>query len=501
VAVKTPNEYVESLKDGRRIYFEGNLYHDVTEHPILRRGLQRGLIDYAMYQDPRYKDLILAYEDNGEPYHISFKPPETADDLVQRQKLQFLQSRIQGGRSSGAKFVGIDALHAVTAASRMIDKKTGVSKYVERVEAFREECKKMDAALAGGMTDVKGDRKLRPADQKQHNDFYVRVVDESQDGIHVTGCLAHISHATYVNYIIVVPCRAMREEDKDYAVAFAVSPAAEGVTLIHPQKDPVEWGDYFDYPLLGYNVSGDCMVVFDNVFIPWEHVFLCKEWQFAPLVTYQFANFHRLSGLSNKVGMVTLDVGAALLMAEYNGLEKDPVIRDKLSWLVWYAETVKALVKAAAANPTTDPTTGWLYPDRIMTNCAKYFGADNHHHAMKVIQDIAGGLVATIPSGKDFYNPATHDMLEKYLAGKEGVPTEFRMRAIKLVKDLANIEAAVAAIHAEGSLAAQKMTFLQIADLEEYKAAAKWACGIKDGSEHPLYKDLMERPVYENIIK
>jgi 4-hydroxybutyryl-CoA dehydratase/vinylacetyl-CoA-Delta-isomerase len=445
--------------------------------------------------------MIVIHDEDGEPYNMCFKPPESADDLVRRQEIQVLQARIQGGRSSGAKFVGIDALHAVTAASRMIDKKLGVSKYTERVEAFREKCKKTDAALAGGVTDVKGDRKLRPSEQKQHRDFYVRVVDESKDGIRVNGCLAHISHATYVNYIIVVPCRAMREEDKEYAVAFAVSPAAEGVTLIHPQRESIEWGAYFDYPLAGYNVGADCMIIFDNVFIPWEHVFLCKEWEYAPLVTYQFANFHRLSGLSNKIGMVTLDVGAALLMAEYNGLEKDPIIRDKLSWLVWYAETVKALGKAAAANPTTDSTTGWLYPDRMMTNCAKFFGADKHHEAMKIIQDIAGGLVATIPSAKDYDNPDTHDMLEKYLAGKEGVPTEYRIRAIKLVKELANIEASVGSIHAEGSLAAQKMTFLHIADLEEYKAAAKWACGIKEAKEHPLYQGIMDRPVFEDIIK
>jgi 4-hydroxybutyryl-CoA dehydratase/vinylacetyl-CoA-Delta-isomerase len=383
----------------------------------------------------------------------------------------------------------------------MIDKKLGIDKYVERVESFRHECKQTDAALAGGVTDVKGDRKLRPSKQKQHKDFYVRIADESDDGIRVTGCLAHISHATYVNYIVVVPCRAMAEEDKDYAVAFAVKPNAEGLTLIHPRRENIEWGSYFDHPLKAYNVGADCMVVFDNVFIPWERVFLCREWQYAPYVTYQFANFHRLSGLSNKVGMVTLDAGAALLMAEYNGLEKDPVVRDKLSWLVWYAETVKALVKAAAANPTTDPATGWLYPDRMMTNCAKFFGADNHHQALKIIQDIAGGIVATIPGAKDYQNPVTQGMLEKYLAGKEGIPTEYRMRAINLVKDLANIEGQVGAIHAEGSLAAQKMTFLQVADLEEYKAAAKWACGIKDEIEHPLYDDLMERPVYENIIK
>ena len=256
---------------------DGELYTDVTAHPILKRGLQRGMIDYAMCQDPRYKDLIVEYDDNGEPYHFAFKPPETADDLVRRQKIQLFQSRIQGGRSSGAKFVGIDTLHAITASSRMIDKELGVAKYVERVESFRDECKQTDAALAGGVTDVKGDRKLRPSKQKQHKDFYIRIVDESDEGIRVAGCLAHISHATYVNYIVVVPCRAMTEEDKDYAVAFAVKPNAEGLTLIHPQRENIEWGAYFDHPLKAYNVGADCMVVFDNVFIPWERVFLCKE--------------------------------------------------------------------------------------------------------------------------------------------------------------------------------------------------------------------------------
>lgn len=501
MAIRTPKEYVESLKDGRRIYIDGQLYNDVTKHPVLRRALQRGLIDYVMCQDPRYQKLMIERDANGEPYHFAFKPPETAADLVRRQDIQWLQSRIQAGASSGAKFVGIDALHSVTASSRMIDKQLGEHKYVERIESFRDECKRIDAALAGGVTAVKGDRKLRPSKQKQHKDFYVRVVDESNDGIWVTGCLAHISHATYVNYIIVVPCRAMPEEDKDYAVAFAVSPAAEGVTLIHPHREHVEWGDYFEYPRSAYLMGSDCMVVFDNVFIPWERVFLCKEWRFAPLVTYQFANFHRLSGLSNKVGTLLVEVGAALLMAEYNGLENDPIIRDKLSWLVWYAESVTALCRAAASNPITDPTTGWLYPDRMMTNCAKFLGADLHHQAIKLIQDIAGGIVATIPSVKDYLNPATHDMLEKYLAGEDGVPTEYRIRAIKLVKEIGSGDGQIGAIHAEGSLAAQKLTFLQIADLNKYKSAAKRACGIDDGTLDPEWAELPERPIFEHIIK
>ncbi len=501
MAIRTPEQYVESLKDERRIYINGELYHDVTAHPVLRRALHRGLIDYVMCHDPRYKKLMIETDANGEPYHFAFKPPESAADLLRRQEIQSLQSCIQAGPSSGVKFVGIDALHAATAASRMIARQSGLSQYVERVEAFRDECKKIDAGLAGGITAVKGDRKLRPSKQKQHRDFYPRVVEESNDGIWVNGALANISHVTYANYLVVIPCRAMTEEDKDYAVSFAVPPAAKGITLIHPQTPDIEWGDYFDYPLSAHLMGSDCLVIFDNVFIPWERVFLCREWQFASLMTYQFANFHRLSGLSKKVGLSAVQAGVALLMAEYNGLENDPVIRDKLSWLIWYAETITALCRAAAANPTTDPTTGWVYPDQMITNCAKFFGSDNYHQALKVIQDITGGLVSTVPSAKDYLNPETHDMVEKYLAAKDGIPTEHRLRAIKLVKDLADVYGQGENLHAEGSLAAQKLTFMQAADIETYKAAAKTACGIEDGTENALYSHLMKRPVFEEIIK
>lgn len=501
MAIRTPKEYVDSLKDDRRIYINGKLYHDVTKHPVLRRALHRGMIDYVMCQDPKYKKLMIEKDTNGEPYHFAFKPPENAADLLRRHDIQLIQSRIQAGPSSGIKFVGIDALHAVTAASRMIDKHSGVSKYVERVEAFRNHCKKIDAALAGGITAAKGDRKLRPSKQKQHKDFYPRVVEQTKDGIYVTGALANISHVTYANYLIVVPCRAMPEEDKDYAVSFAVSPAEKGITLIHPQTPDIEWGDYFDYPLSAKLMGSDCVIVFENVFIPWERVFLCQEWQFASLMTYQFANYHRLSGLSKKVGLSTVQAGVALLMAEYNGLENDAIVRDKLSWLIWYAETTAALCRAAAANPTTDPVTGWVYPDQMITNCAKFFGSDNYHLALKMMEDITGGLVSTIPSAKDYLNPATHDLLEKYLAAKEGVPTEHRMRAIKLVKDLADVYGQGENLHAEGSLAAQKLTFLTAADIETYKAAAKQACGIEGWEKNELYGNLMKRPIFEEIIK
>ena len=135
-----------------------------------------------------------------------------------------------------------------------------------------------------------------------------------------------------------------------------------------------------------------------------------------------------------------------------------------------------------------------VYPNPMIANIAKFFFADNWHQATKYIQDIAGGIVATIPSAKDFMNPETHDIIEKYLGGKAGIPTEHRIQLIKLIRDLTSTYEDVLTIHAEGSLAAQRLSIYTLADFERYKAAAKRAARIKDGTEHPIFSQLPEFP-------
>jgi len=497
MAIKTPKEYLESLDDGRAVYVEGKKCHDVTKHPALGPALYRCVLDYIIAQDPKYKDLLIEKDETGEPYHFALKPPESGADLLKRREYEKTATRIIGGTAPGAKHVGADALQAISAISRLMDKKIATS-YVERVELFRKELKRIDAAIAGGMTDVKGDRSLRPSKQRQHKDFYVRIVDRSDDGIVVNGALAHISHAPFANYIIVLPCRAMQEDDKDYAVSFAVSPAEKGVKQIVPKPHHFVEDDYFEFPISARMGGADSLITFDNVFIPKERVFLCAEWEFAGPMAYMFANFHRQSADAYKVAFIETLVGAAFLMAEYNGLAKDRIIRDKLAWLLFYAETIEALGRAAAEHPVTDPVSGYIYPDPMMSNCSKFFYADNYHQALKLVQDIAGGIVATVPSVNDYRNPDTYPDLEKYLAGKEGIPTEYRIRAIKLVVDLSGVWEQVLTLHAEGSLAAQKLSFVQLADIEKYKAAAKRLAGIEDGTSHPLFSGLIN---YSKKIK
>ncbi len=420
-------------------------------------------------------------------------PQRTRDDLLRLREMVKLWARVCFGKPPGAKFVAKDGLNAVTVVSPRIDKKHGTH-YAQNVEAYRKHLQKNDLSFAMGLTDVKGDRSLRPAQQEQHGDFYVRIVEERQDGVIVRGAKTHISQAPLCNEILVAPCRAMRGDDKAYAVAFGIPLNAKGITIISAEPEVGEGVSLFDHPISGSIFINDATIVFDDVFIPNERLFMKGEWEFAGQVAYMFANFHRLSAETYKAMELELFTGAAALMAEYNGVEKAPHVRDKLAWLAMYTEAVDALGRAAAEECVEEKDSDLVYPNPLIANICKFHFADNWHQATKYIQDIAGGIVATCPSSKDFFNPETRPLLEKYLGGKAGIPTENRLRMVKLVRDLTSSYEDVLTIHAEGSLEAQKLSILSLADFDRYKAAALRAAGIRDSNSHPAYGDLPEFP-------
>ncbi len=402
------------------------------------------------------------------------------------------------GLPAGAKVTGINALHSLTVNSRIVDKATG-SHYTGRVEEYRKHLMRNDYAVCAAMTDVKGDRSLRPSKQVQHKDYYVRVVDETtehgQPGIVVRGAKMHISASPCSNEIIVMPCRAMPEEDKDYAVVFAVPANARGVTLISSRERPYEPGNDFDYPIGSSTHTASGAVILEDVFVPMERVFLKGESQFSANFTYMFADFHRLSGDAYKYARLEIVVGLAALLAEYNGLERVPHIRDKLAWLVLYAEGVEALGKAACQFCEQLPDTDLVYPNPVYSNVAKFYFSDNWHQASKIVQDIAGGLAADVFSSKDYFNPETRPLIDKYFGGKAGVATEHRLRAMQLCRELTASVEDTAIIHAEGSLAAQQLSVYSLGDWARYKAAAKRAARIEDGTTHPLISKLPRFPV------
>jgi 4-hydroxybutyryl-CoA dehydratase/vinylacetyl-CoA-Delta-isomerase len=493
MAIKTPQQYVESLKDGRVVYCNGEKIEDVTTHPILKICRDWVAMDYVLQSDSRYQKLLLEKDEDGELVSFALMPQKSRDDLIRLREVVKLWARVCFGKPPGAKFVAKDGLNAVTVVSQRIDKKYGTN-YAENVEAYRKHLQKNDLAFAMGLTDVKGDRSLRPSQQKRHQDYYVRIVEERKDGIIVRGAKTHISQAPLCNEILIAPCRAMREDDKAYAVAFGLPLNSKGITMISAEPEVHEAGNLFDHPIAGSVYINDATIIFEDVFVPKERIFLKGEWDFAGQVAYMFANFHRLSAETYKAMELELFTGAASLMAEYNGVEKAPHVREKLTWLVMYTEAVEVLGLSACEHCISEPDSDLVYPNPMYANICKFYFADNWHQATKYIQDIAGGITVTCPSGKDFMNPETHELLDKYLGGREGVPTEHRLRMAKLIRDLTSSYEDVLTIHAEGSLEAQKLSIYALADFDRYKAAAKRAARIKDGTKHSIYIHLPEFP-------
>ncbi len=489
MALKTADQYLESLRDGRVVYFNGERVPDVTVHPVCKITNDWVAMDYLLNNDPRYQELLTDLDEDGERVSFALQPQRTREDLLRLREVVKLWARVCFGKPTGAKFVAKDGLNAVTVVARRVDRKYGTD-YAANVEAYRRYLQKNDLAFAMGLTDVKGDRSLRPSEQVQHKDFYVRIVEERPDGIVVSGAKTHISQAPACNEILVAPCRAMRAEDAAYAVAFGINLNAPGITMICAQPEITANADLFDHPISKSVYINDATIIFDNVFVPKERIFLKGEWEFAGDVAYMFANFHRLSAETYKAMELELFTGAAALMAEYNGILKKPHVREKLTWLVMYTEAVETLGRAAVEHCVTEEGSELVYPNPMIANICKFYFADNWHQATKYIQDIGGGIIVTAPSAKDYFNPATHDFMEKYFAGRAGVPTEYRLRMAKLIRDLTSSYEDVLTIHAEGSLEAQKLSIAELADWARYRAAALRAARIPGSESHPLFAEL-----------
>ncbi len=477
MALRTPDEYRESLRDGRRVYILGEKVEDVTTHPILKVTVETVAQDFVLTEakDPKVRDLFVAKDDEtGEPISRFFKTPKTVEDLDKRSRMIGESIRLTGGLPFG-KDVGTDCLNAVmVVADRM-----GNEEYKERAKNFLRHIRKNDSAMCGAVTDAKGDRSKPPSKQK-HPDYYVRVVDKQKDGIVVKGAKLHITSAPVANEIIVTPTRQMREDEGDYALSFAVPANAEGITMIcRPGRGDLSPHEFpYGAPIRSLS---EAMIVFDNVFVPWERVFMCGEWQFSMLLAYTFASFHRFTAISYKIPIVETMAGCGIAMAEANGLERAGHIRGKLADMAAYVETLKALTQAAAKDPVMYGDIA--VPNPLIANMAKLHFASGYHTFIQLIQDVAGGIITTAPTYRDWQNPDTHEYIKHYLGGSDRFTTEDRLRLIQLAhRMVASAEHGhmeVTTVHAEGSMEAQKMMILFEAPLEEYANRAKRMAGIE----------------------
>lgn len=472
---KKGTEYVESLKKmNPEIYAKGEKISNFWEHPLLISSIQSwGTQTYDAAFDPKTKDLLTVNGFDGEKTHSYWNFPSTRKHLLDEYLATFEIAK----RSPMTGYVTIprDCLVGVLIAAYKADKKYGTS-YFKKALDYCKHFQKNQLLGAAAVTDVKGDRSLRPGQQKDP-DMYVRVVEKRKDGIIVRGAKAHQTGGAVANELVFIPQRAMRKEDKDYAVSFALPMDWKGIKLV--LRAGGKPGKELETPVSGRDDCADTFTVLEDVFVPNERVFLCGEWEFAADAAYNFSTINRTPWCADAAGAFYMWIGAAALIADYNGVPNAPHIRDKIFQMISYMTTEYSL-GLMAIHQSKNINLGEIsleMPDPIPTNIGKHFGLDSWFQMSRLMQDVAGGAVSTLPFAEDIETPPQSEWIKKYFRGVENVSTLDRFKVFKLIRDVTCSEYAgwwySAIVNGSGSPAAERITALREFDLESAKRNVK----------------------------
>ncbi len=483
MALKTPEQYEESLRSLRlKVYLLGERVENPVDHPIIRPSMNSVKMTYALAQDPRYEDLMAAISHlTGRRINRFCHLHRSAEDLVKKVKMQRLLGQKTG--SCFQRCVGMDAINAVDSVTFEMDGKLGTD-YHERFERFLGKMQEEDWTVDGAMTDPKGNRSLPPGKQADP-DLYTRVAKRTKEGIVVRGAKAHQTGALNSHWILVLPTMTMTAEDADYALCFAAPADAEGIFYVYGRQScdtrRLEGGE-IDVGNARFG-GHEALMVFDDLFVPWENVFLCGEHEFTGALVERFAGYHRQSYGGCKVGVGDVLIGAAALAADYNGIAKASHIRDKLIEMTHLNETLYACGIACSAEGRKTPSGTYLI-DLLLANVCKQNVTRLPYEIARLAEDIAGGLMVTMASEKDLRHPEIGKVLEKYLKGVASVPAEHRCRILRLIENITMGTAAVGyrteSMHGAGPPQAQRVMIARQGNLEEKKRLAKEIAGIED---------------------
>jgi 4-hydroxybutyryl-CoA dehydratase/vinylacetyl-CoA-Delta-isomerase len=484
MALMTGEEYVESLRKLKlNIYMMGKKIDNPIDDPILRPSLNSVKMTYDLAQIPEYENLMTTTSMlTGEKINRFTNLHKNTEDLVNKVKMQ----RLLGQKTAACfqRCVGMDSFNAVYSTTYEIDQEYHTN-YFENFKKFLIYVQRSDLTVDGAMTDPKGDRGLSPSKQPDP-DLYLRVVERRPEGVVVRGAKAHQTGMCNSHEVLVMPTIAMRPEDKDYAIAFSVPTDTKGITMIIGRQSCDTRKSEADADIdVGNKQFGgvEALVVFDDVFVPNDRIFLNGETEYAGMLVERFAGYHRQSYGGCKVGVGDVLIGAAAVAAEYNGVPRVSHIKDKLIEMMHLNETLYACGIACSAEGY--PTKAKNYQiDLLLANVCKQNVTRFPYEIVRLAEDIAGGLMVTMPSEKDYNNPATGKYIEKYLVGAESVPVENRMRILRLIENLSLGTAAVGyrteSMHGAGSPQAQRIMISRQGNLGKKKALAKAIAQIKE---------------------
>ncbi|MGB5284198.1 MAG: 4-hydroxyphenylacetate 3-hydroxylase N-terminal domain-containing protein [Polyangiales bacterium] len=476
--IETSGEYIESLR-GRnlKVYLFGELIGEPVDHPMIRPSINAVAATYDLaIAEPEVATVESSL--TGKRVNRFLHVAQSAEDLVAQNMMQR-----KLGQRTGTCFqrcVGMDAFNSLYSVTYEIDEKHGTP-YHGRLKSFLETMQEHNYVVGGAMTDVKGDRSKAPHEQEDP-DLFVHITKRNEKGIWLKGAKAHQTGCINSHWIIAMPTMRLGPADKDYAVVAAFPVDAPGITYIYGRQScdtrSMEGGSI---DVGNAEFSGqEAMVILDEVFVPWSQVFMEGEYEFASMLVERFTCYHRRSYVC-KTGVGDVLIGAAAQIAEYNGADKASHIKDKLVQMTHLNETMYAA--GIASSHQAQPTKSGAYlNDDMLANVCKHHVTKMPFEMGRLAQDLAGGLVSTAPSEKELRHPELGALLDKYLKGRADVPTEARIRVLRLIENMTMGRNAVGylteSLHGAGSPQAQRIQIGRQMELGFKKALARRLAGV-----------------------
>ena len=481
--MKTGKEYIESIKAMNfELYIDGGKINNVYDHPHIRPAIDAVAETYDFAFKPELEESMITTSNlTGDIISRFQHIPQSTDDLIRKVNITRHANRYLGICSFRCAQNIFGPLLYIT---HKIDRDKGTH-YHDNALNWIKMMQKEDLLGCPAITDPKGDRRLQ-ANKQPDPDMYLRVVDKSKDGITLRGAKLCQTGAVFSHEKFVMPCTTHRAGDEDYAVICAVPGNAKGIINIsnrQSQDDRRTEGAEIDLGNIKYGFH-ESICIFEDVFVPWERVFMCGELEYLDEFNNMFGACHRPTTGGCKSGWADVLVGATELMAYSNGLGKASHVKDKITDMIALTETMYSCGIAAAAQGTKLPG-GFAYlPDPVLANNAKYYISKAVFDLIRLAEDITGGILCCCPGEKELKNPEIAGYLQRFMKGIDNLPAEYRIRIVRLIENLSWGMGSIlhSAAHGGGSGQACKMLtyeFSQASPLrEEARKSARRLCGI-----------------------
>jgi 4-hydroxybutyryl-CoA dehydratase / vinylacetyl-CoA-Delta-isomerase len=481
--ITSGDDYIESLRDrGLKVYLFGELVDEPVDHPMIRPSINAVARTYDLANEN--PDLASANSSIcGKKVNRFLHVTESVDDVVMQNRMQRKLGQLTG--TCFQRCVGMDATNSLHSVTFEIDQKRGTP-YHDRFKRFIGEMQESNLVIGGAMTDVKGDRSKGPAAQDDP-DMFVHIVERREDGVVIRGAKAHQTGCINSHWVLVMPTMRLTEDDKDYAVVCAVPVDDPGLTFIYGRQScdtrSMEDGD-IDQGNAKFG-GQEAMIIIEDVFVPFDRIFMDGEFEFASDLVERFTSYHRRSYVC-KTGLGDVMIGAAATIADYNGVPNASHIRDKLVEMTHLNETIYSS-GIAASHESFETSSGNYQCNDMLANVCKHNVTRFPYELSRIAQDLAGGLMVTAPSEKDLNGEVTGPLLRKFLKGRSDVSAENRLRILRLIENMTLGRNAVGylteSMHGAGSPQAQRVQIARQSDLQYKMKLAKNLAGIDDGTE------------------